>query len=353
MTLAQAKNPSSFIEAKSLDSYLSKGWFRMGQTIFTTHFLYFDSIFYSAVWLRIPLEELTESKTMKKLKKTNEKFRVVFQPVVLTEEKELLFEKYKQEVSFVASASLHQLLLGPEPANIVYNSFEICLYDEDLLIGVGFFDLGHESAAGISSFYDPAYKKYSLGKYLIHLKIDYCKKLNLRYFYPGYFVPGYPAFDYKLEIGGSSLQYFSMETQQWLSISDFSSSVAPLEKMRTALKKLEELMKAQTIETELFYYEFYNANLIPEFKGLELFDFPIFLYCFDIVNGIINPIVVYNLRDQRYHLLQCESLYRTESVLTKGEHYSCELLKIDRYIYSTEVPEEMANVLQKNFWTLS
>ncbi len=352
MTLAQAKNPSSLLEAQSLDSYLSKGWFRMGQTIFTTHFLYFDNTFYSAIWLRIPLEELTESKTAKKLKKVNEKFKVVFQPAVLTEEKELLFEKYKQEVSFVASASLHHLLLGTAPANAVYNTFEVCLYDETSLIGVGFFDLGNDSAAGISSFYDPAYKKHSLGKYLIHLKIDYCRKLNRRYFYPGYFVPGYPAFDYKLEIGGSSLQYYSMETQQWLSIRNFSPSVAPLEKMRTALTRLEELMKAQAIEAEVFYYEFYNANLMPEFKGLELFDFPIFLYCFDIVSGMINPIVVYDLRDQRYHLLQCESLYRTESELAKGTNYSCELLKIDRYIYSTEVPEEMANVLQKNFRTL-
>ena len=80
----------------------------------------------------------------------------------------------------------------------IYNTHEINLFDGEKLIAVGYFDIGTRSAAGISSFYDPSYKKYSLGKYLIYLKMEYCQKMGFEYFYPGYFVPGYKAFDYKL-----------------------------------------------------------------------------------------------------------------------------------------------------------
>ena len=47
--------PDKLLPAQ-LDDYLSKGWFRMRQTIFTTNFLHFRHQFYSAIWLRISLD---------------------------------------------------------------------------------------------------------------------------------------------------------------------------------------------------------------------------------------------------------------------------------------------------------
>jgi leucyl-tRNA---protein transferase len=279
MTLAKVHNPISPIDPGALDWYLSNGWFRMGQTIFTTHILHYDQKFYSAVWLRVPLENLSESKTLKKLKKLNSDFRIIIQTASLTKEKEQLFEQYKASVPFEASSSLENLLYGKLfPLNI-YHTLEVCLYDHEKLIGVGFFDMGKETAAGISSFYDPSYKKNSLGKYLIYLKIEYCRLLGLQYFYPGYFVPGYSMFDYKLEIARASLEYYSLAHKSWLPIQQFSHSTAPLEEMRTKLSSLKELMRSRRISSLLLYYEFYNVNLAPEFKDLQLFDFPLFLYC--------------------------------------------------------------------------
>lgn len=40
--------PNSVI-GKDLDEYLEKGWFRMGQTIFTCNFLNFNRQFYAAI----------------------------------------------------------------------------------------------------------------------------------------------------------------------------------------------------------------------------------------------------------------------------------------------------------------
>ncbi len=95
----------------------------------------------------------------------------------------------------------------------------INIYDNGNLIGAGVFDLGKKSAAGISSFYDPDYKKFSIGRYLIYKKIAYCKKNGYDFFYPGYFVPGIKAFDYKLEIGKESLEFYDMNNDEWKPIS--------------------------------------------------------------------------------------------------------------------------------------
>lgn len=345
MTLAQVHNPSSPIKPGELDAYLANAWFRMGQTIFTTHVLHYNGSFYSAVWLRVRLKGLAESSTFKKLKKTNRAFRITFQPATLNAEKEVLFEKYKQSISFEAASSLDYLLFGKQFSSSVYNTYEVTLHDGDQLIATGFFDLGKESGAGISCFYDPDYKKYSLGKYLIYLKTEYCQQLGLRYFYPGYFVPGYSLFDYKLEIGKSALQYYWLEKHQWLPIDHFSTSSAPLENMRGNLSLLAGLLIEKRMPVHLFHYEFYNANLTPEFNGLDLFDFPVFLYCFEVLDGYINPMVVFDIRDQHYHLVQCESLAKTDFPLVKGENYASHLLKIRRYVYSTNSVQEMATQL--------
>ena len=173
----------------ALDQYLERGWFRMGQTIFTTNFLNFKSHFYSAIWLRIPLPEFTTDKTQQKIFKKNKSFRVQIQQASITPEKEALFSIYRKSIPFEASASLHTLLFGKASHNI-YNTYEINIFDNDTLIAAGFFDLGRNSAAGISSFYNPAYKKYTLGKYLIYLKIEYCKKIGSAIFLSRLFCAG-------------------------------------------------------------------------------------------------------------------------------------------------------------------
>ena len=341
---AEVHNPTD-LDSEALDLYLARGWFRMGQTIFTTNFLSFKHQLYSAVWLRILLEEFHIDHTQQKLNKLNSKFRTEIQPASMNAEKEILFEKYKESISFEASASLNHLLYGEESYNI-YNTYEINIYDSDVLIATGFFDLGKKSAAGISSFYDPDYKKHSLGKYLIYLKISYCKEQGLEYFYPGYFVPGYPLFDYKLEIGKSSLQYLSLTAQQWHSIAAFSISSTPFQIMCDRLKALQNLMRQKNVKSDFFSYEFYNANLIPALKQYKLFDYPVFLYCFDSVKDTLNPIVVYDLVDQKYQLIQCISFFENSDfpVLQEG-HYALHLLKISQILYSTSSSEEMANLL--------
>ncbi len=203
------------IQPAQLDHFLSIGWFRIQQTIFTTDVLYFNDEAYNPVWLRVRLQDFVPDIKYLALQKKNSGFTMEIKKAIITPEHEALYACYKESIAFDSAPNLHWLLYGSSTRDI-YNTYMINLHDDDKLAGVGFFDLGDESSAGISSVYDPAYKKYSPGRYIIYEKMLYCKKKNFKYFYPGYFVPGYPMFDYKLELGKDALEYFNFYSKKWL-----------------------------------------------------------------------------------------------------------------------------------------
>jgi arginyl-tRNA--protein-N-Asp/Glu arginylyltransferase len=207
----------SDISPEQLDRLLALGWFRIQQTIFTTDVLNLNGEAYKTIWLRLCLKDFQQEKKYSVLHKKNKQFTTEIKEAAVTEQHEALYSSYKENISFEAAPSLRWLLYG-DSSNNVYNTYIINVYDNDKLIAAGFFDLGKTSAAGICSFYDPAYKKYSLGKYIIYQKIIYCKEKKFDHFYPGYFIPGYPLFDYKLTIGRSAIEYFDSHKKEWLSL---------------------------------------------------------------------------------------------------------------------------------------
>jgi leucyl-tRNA---protein transferase len=343
---AQVHSPQS-ISAEDLDRYLTQGWFRMGQTIFTTSFLNFNRQLYSAIWLRVDLASFFSDKLQQKLFRLNEGFRAEFQPLSLTRQKEELYANYRQAISFEASASLRQLLFRDSVANI-YNTLEANLYHGDKLIASGFFDLGNKSAAGIISFYDPAYKKYSLGKYLIYLKMHYCKKMGIRYFYPGYFVPGYYSFDYKLAIGRPALEYLDLESGRWGSIEEFSMASSPLERMHERLNSLKAVMDSSGIASQILKYEFFDVNLVPDLSGAELFDYPLLLYPV-ITDHVSDPVIVFDIRDAHYHLVKCRIVHNPGGYDSVEDGFLSNLLMVDREMYTTGSAEEMSRLAMNEF----
>ncbi len=327
------------LTARELDRYLEAGWFRMGQSVFTTNFLHFKQQFYSAIWLRVDLRRFVRDKTQEKLFKRNKKFRIEAGDANLDIRKEELFARYKQGIAFDTSPSLYHLLHG-KVFNNLFDTREICIYDEDKLVAAGYYDLGENVAAGITSFYDPDYKKYSLGKYLIYLKMHRCREQGFDFFYPGYFVPGYSFFNYKLEIGREGLQYFDVKTTSWKEIDEFR--VSPYAVMEEKLVELHGILTAIGVDSKFFKYEFFDAALFPELKDVELFDYPIFLNCFSFQQDEINPIAVYDIRSEKFRLLRCRSLWTSQLEPPDQDIYSGHLLMPEMEWLSTRDKREMA-----------
>jgi leucyl-tRNA---protein transferase len=346
--LAQSYSPTE-LHPQEIDLFLENGWFRMGRTIFTTNFLKFNGLYHSAIWLRIDLLAFSPTKTHQKLQKLNAKFRVEFRPLVLNEIHENLFEKYKMGITFDAASSLQDLLFH-DGLHDVYDTQEVCIYDQGKLIAAGFFDAGEKSMMGITCFYDPDYQKYSLGKYLMFLKMQHAKNQGMTHFYPGYFAPDYPMFDYKLDLAKPFTEYFELSSHTWKSIQKFPPTKIPIDVMRLKLRQLQEFLSLREVETNFYNYEFFDADLIPSFNGLETFDFPVFLQYSDTYGNIPQkPIIIYDVRDSQFHLVVCEGICPITLSPNNSEHFTEEILKITQHLFATELAEIMAIVVATSF----
>jgi arginyl-tRNA--protein-N-Asp/Glu arginylyltransferase len=209
MSIALSRLPGDF-----LDYYLEQGYYRMGQNLFTCEFLPLDTGIYTTHWLRLAVARATYGPKQRHLFRLNEQFGVAVQPFRITPEYTALYARYYQSIDFDANPSLADLLLEGSPHNI-FDTSVLEVRDGDRLIAAGVFDTGTDSIAGIVNFYDPAYRKHSLGKYLMLLKLEHARRHQLAYYYPGYLVHGYPKFDYKLFACPAATEVFNSRTHQW------------------------------------------------------------------------------------------------------------------------------------------
>ncbi len=337
-------NPES-ISHQELDIYLANGWFRMGQAIFTTNFLRFNNIFHSAIWLRIDLDRFKTSKFQQKLLKLNTHFTVRIEPFFYTWEQEDLFQKYRNHVAFDAAPTLASLLYVDKLSNI-YDTYAISIFDNDKLIAVGILDLGNKSATGISCFYDPDYKKHSLGKYLMYLKMDFCIEKGYDFFYPGYFVPGYSLFDYKLDLNRNALQFLDLVADKWRDFEEYTPKNIPFDEMCLKLRELGSELDKRDVVHQFQYYDFFDADMAPNLNGLGLFDFPVFIFCFGLENiEMLIPLVVFDVREKQYHLVLCDKIYKSVFDECMPEHYNKYLLQLSKFLYTGDSVEEMSEVI--------
>jgi arginyl-tRNA--protein-N-Asp/Glu arginylyltransferase len=217
-------------DPKRIDELLAMGWYRMGQSMFTNKYVVFHNRVYRTVWLRNRLKDYERTNTFKNLQRRNKSFRIELKKVNIDHQHEDLFTLYKNAMTFDPVDTIHQLLNAHSAYGVqVFNTYEINLYDKDNLIGCSYFDVGEKSAEGISSFYNPSYQSHSIGKYLIYLQIETCLANKLDYFYPGYFVPGYPHLDYKLNIGSTCLEFFNNDDMNWYDILEYKHESIPMD----------------------------------------------------------------------------------------------------------------------------
>lgn len=343
------KNYPEIMSPEELDQYLSKGWYRMGQTIFTTHFLSFGDQFYSAIWVRLSLRGYSFRKSLRKIfRQNNSRFRTEIRRASIDEEKEVLYQKYKTTFPGVLAPSLKDSLLDGEDFN-VFNTLEITIYDGNKLVALSFFDIGRESAASIIGIYHPDYNKYSLGFYTMLLEIQFCMESNKRFYYPGYVVPGYPRFDYKLRIG--EVSYLDLHAYEWLPMNQLTKSQIPINLMTDKLEEIKTVLHQKNIPCKLLNYPLFEANLFGFWKA-PYFDFPIFLLCYPQKSTNSHLIIVYDIRDRVYQLIRCApfddlQFYFNESY-TKSfdqDRYFIELIVVERIFASSPDIEAITSSL--------
>lgn len=185
------------VTGKLLDDYLERGWYRVGPLIMTTDFIEYEGSYVPVFWIRLNLQQYRLSTASSRILRQNQGFSIEIAKSAFTEEVEALYTGYRLGISFPVPPTAREYLLDVTEHE-VYDTKMILVRDNGKLIAAGFFDEGHHSLAGILNIFDPAYKKYSLGKLLILRKIEYAIQTGRSHYYPGYVSSRISKFDYKL-----------------------------------------------------------------------------------------------------------------------------------------------------------
>jgi leucyl-tRNA---protein transferase len=334
---------------EELDSYLARGWYRMGQTIFTTHFLCFGRSFYSAIWVRLPLVDYRFRKSLRKtFRRNRNNFRLAIGPASINAEKERLYRRYKTSFSGLLAPTLKDALLDGENFNI-FNTQEVRVYDGKQLIALSYFDIGQDSSASITGIYDPDYKKYSLGFYTMLEEINYSQEQGLLYYYPGYVVPGYPRFEYKLRIG--PVEYYSLRHKAWRPYDKLTEDRIPIRVMERRIFELEQYLKYHDFHCQHLYYPLFEANLFG-FWNAPYFDYPLFLLCSPRKNKRKFLCVVFDPRQDTYQLILTSlfddlQLYFNQSYTESFDKRFnfVELLVVEAVLSSNVEPDKILEIL--------
>lgn len=351
MSFAYSDKTTPFVlSPESLDFYLAKGWYRMGSNVFTTSFLFFNGQPYSAIWLRLDLNDFGFSKSQRKLLRRNSlHFAPASAPRIIDPEREALYQRYADDFNGYLSPTIADSL-EDYSGETVFNTYETTVREKrsGRLVAASYFDLGSESAASILGYYDPDLSAFSLGYYTMLLEIEYCLQNGIRYYYPGYVAPGYGRFAYKLRLG--NCDYYDLRTESWVPYS--AESVVengPVEVQQSALQSLCDRLQSGGYAVRLSTYPLFEAGLY-DFWNDDYLPYPYFCSIgIDADNRIY--LVVFDPRDRDYLLLQCDHIAEAQMMfqtrylhqLRKQDCFT-ELLAIRSVLFRSPDPAAVVRV---------
>ena len=210
----------AIIKGELLDDYLEKGWFRIGSMLHTTDSISIeDGREYPVNWLRYKVNAVRLGRKNTKLISANSRFTTHCRPLELNHETESLFKKYRKGIAFKINPTLDSIL--GETISKTFDTRIIEVRDKECLIDAGIFDIGNISVENIINFYDNAYRKHSLGKFLMISIYQYCLEHGFEYYYPGYFLPGQQVMSYKLFLDKKATEVYLPEQNRWISYNGF------------------------------------------------------------------------------------------------------------------------------------
>ncbi len=336
-----------YIQAEELDAYLNKGWFRMGQMIFTCHILCFNNDVYSTIWMRLNLRNFSFKKSMRKILKRNDRlFRVEIGEPYFEGDRQILYQKHKNRFEGYIPGTLRESLFGLEEDNI-YNTREITVYDDDKLIAVSYFDLGLNSMASIMGLFDPEYERYSLGIYTMIKEVEYGLENGMHYYYPGYIVPGYKKFDYKTRLG--SMDFYDVPSDTWRPLEQLTDANLLSVLIYEKLGKLADVFESRGLNYKMLTYPFFDK----EFYGNQseaLLQSPLIIDCRVVNEENAFYFVEYNLEVKKYLLYKGRRMFNMIPILVSSflERFdpqkSClDMVQIEQLLLRSDDPEDIVN----------
>jgi arginyl-tRNA--protein-N-Asp/Glu arginylyltransferase len=326
------------LSPEDLDDYLAQGWFRIGQALMTCRVVQFDGVLRPAIWTRLPLVDHRFKKSARRVLTRNaELFRAEVGPVVLDDEREDLYQRYRQIARGERSSTLADFLYG-ESDRDVFDTREVRVWDGDRLVAFSWFDLGRESVQSLIGVYDPTRTKQSLGFYTMLLEVEHAVNNGLRFHYPGYVLPGDPAMDYKLRLG--DVEFLDPWNRDWRPLPELDRIALPTERLDQALRAARDALLQIGVPAEIRRYPWFEAQAWQPDLAACL-DQPVVVECFPAKRSSSLLLVTYEVDRGSFALVRC---LRARAV-TRGRSEAdvpIELWLVAERIASRTTPEAIA-----------
>ena len=311
----QIIHPVHALEPSDLDAFLQRGWRPAGQSIYTADYLRADDDeIHGCLQVRLPLKDFTFKKRHRQLLKRNDaRFRVVHQaPAPLpSEELRNVNRLYMRVHPEKSREDLEYNLIG-ETGTRILDTQLLKVYQRHRLVAFSYFDVGRKVMYTKAGIYDPEYRAHSLGTYTMLLEVRMALEGGFEYYYPGYFSPTFPAFDYKLDLG--PMEYRDISTDQWVAY-DAAPDRRPVDPLATNRDKLLAARKALIgvgIRADFREYPSFTGRFRPNRHGENLMlDAPLLLVIGHPLPLEYYAIVTYDPEKQRYRfdLVRSANLY--------------------------------------------
>ncbi|HEY7218980.1 MAG TPA: arginine-tRNA-protein transferase [Candidatus Binatia bacterium] len=191
-----------------MDAFWAKGWRHFGIIFVRYRTSLHGTKQFTVLPLRIDLRRFALSRSQKRVLAKNQDTEVMLRPAFIDEQKERLFDKHRLRFNENVPSSLSDFL-SPHPAEVPCATLELCVYLGKKLIGVTFLDLGERATSAVYAIFDPAEAKRSVGIFMMLRSIQFSRKRDCRYYYPGYAYREPFSYDYKKRFTG--LEYLDWD----------------------------------------------------------------------------------------------------------------------------------------------
>jgi arginyl-tRNA--protein-N-Asp/Glu arginylyltransferase len=272
-------HPVTPLEQSELDRYLFSGWRPTGQSMYTSDFLRTeDDELRGCIQLRLPLAGHAFRKRHRRLLRRNgQRFRYTTAPAAAPDE--AMLEVNRRYMSLYPNKTREDLAyhITGEFERKVLPTQVLRVFDDDRLVAFSFYDLGAKITYSKAGIYDPAYAKYSLGMYTMLLEVQLAMERGHQHYYPGYFAPSYPLFDYKIELG--KMEYRDILTGRWNALPRDRSQYPedPKAVNQRALEKMAEELRDNGLAVRYREYPSFTGRFRYPQDGGGMVDAPLML----------------------------------------------------------------------------
>ncbi|MFD2166790.1 arginyltransferase [Thalassotalea euphylliae] len=147
--------------------------------------------------IRVRVPDFTPSKSQKRLYKKNKNYSIR----ITDQSAEHYYELYERYINTLHQDGAMYPATREQYQGFVFSS--VChfvfleIYDGEKLVSVAVTDVLPSALSAVYTFYDPDYRKQSMGMFSILCQLEYAKKINKPYLYLGYQIDECQKMNYK------------------------------------------------------------------------------------------------------------------------------------------------------------